>query len=87
MDGTTILGMLAAVCTTGAFVPGGEDDQNPRHAKHINSHVRPFFSVGTICWLIYGVQLRNLPVIAANAITSVLALTILTYKTRERPRK
>ena len=40
------------------------------------------FGSGVFLWLIYGICIRELPVIAANAITFVLITTILILKIR-----
>jgi MtN3 and saliva related transmembrane protein len=38
--------------------------------------------VGIVCWLGYGVAIVNWPLIGANAVTLVLAVTILGLKLR-----
>jgi MtN3 and saliva related transmembrane protein len=40
------------------------------------------FSVGILLWLIYGLMVRDAPLTAANAVTLVLAVTILGLKLR-----
>lgn len=42
------------------------------------------FTTGTLFWLYYGLLTHNLPVVLANAVTSVLAAIILSYKFRYR---
>jgi MtN3 and saliva related transmembrane protein len=38
------------------------------------------FSVGVICWLVYGLLLQEMPMILWNAVTLVLVLIILIMK-------
>jgi MtN3 and saliva related transmembrane protein len=40
------------------------------------------FTVGVVLWLVYGIMIGSTPVVAANSITLVLALVILTCKVR-----
>jgi len=40
------------------------------------------FACGTALWLLYGVQILSWPVIAANALTLLLVLAIITMKLR-----
>jgi MtN3 and saliva related transmembrane protein len=44
------------------------------------------FCAGVVCWLIYGLLVEDIPVIVANAVTLVLAGTVLvlaiTYRRR-----
>ena len=44
------------------------------HGKHI------IFIIGIALWLIYGIIIKNLPVIAANTISMLLDGIILVYK-------
>ena len=37
---------------------------------------------GTFMWLVFGIMLKESPIIVANAITMMLAATILFYKLR-----
>lgn len=38
------------------------------------------FALGIFCWLVYGLMIWSVPVIAANMVTLVLALIILGLK-------
>lgn len=42
------------------------------------------FSLGVFGWLIYGLMIDSLPIIAANAITLILACTVLYLKIKHR---
>jgi len=45
------------------------------------------FSAGVLLWLIYGIALHSLPIMLANGITLVLALSILLLKIRHSLRR
>jgi MtN3 and saliva related transmembrane protein len=38
------------------------------------------FTLGVLCWLIYGIYIADEAIVVANAITLMLAGTILSYK-------
>jgi MtN3 and saliva related transmembrane protein len=40
------------------------------------------FSLGSFLWLLYGILIRSVPVILANAVTLALSLAILALKLR-----
>jgi MtN3 and saliva related transmembrane protein len=40
------------------------------------------FSIGVFLWLLYGIQIGATPIVLANLVTLVLALTILVFKLR-----
>jgi MtN3 and saliva related transmembrane protein len=76
------IGLAAAVCTTVSFVPQLVRVWRLRSAREISTIMFSVFSLGTFLWLVYGICLRALPIILANAISLVLALAILALKLR-----
>lgn len=81
---TEWLGLLAGTLTTIAFVPQVIKIWRSKHAHDISLAMFAIFSTGVALWLIYGLMIGSLPVIAANAITLMLALAILLLKLRYR---
>jgi MtN3 and saliva related transmembrane protein len=80
MDSITLLGYLAATLTTVAFVPQVTKIWYSRSAKDISFAMFLVFSLGVLCWLMYGLMIGSGPMIFANSITLVLALSILAMK-------
>ena len=78
----TAIGLGAAFCTTFAFLPQAIKTWTTRSTKDISLGMFLIFSIGVLLWLIYGLLLRDIPLIAANGITLLLALTILGFKLR-----
>jgi MtN3 and saliva related transmembrane protein len=76
------IGLAAAVCTTIAFVPQLIRVWRLRSAREISLIMFSVFSLGTLLWLIYGICLRALPIILANAVSLVLSVAILALKLR-----
>jgi MtN3 and saliva related transmembrane protein len=71
------IGLVAAVCTTISFVPQLIRVWRLRSAREISLSMFLVFSLGTFLWLLYGIFIRSLPVILANAVTLALSLAIL----------
>jgi MtN3 and saliva related transmembrane protein len=76
------LGFAAAFCTTAAFVPQLARVIRLRSARDISLGTFLLFSVGVFLWLLYGLYTGSKPVIASNAVTLVLSLSILILKLR-----
>jgi MtN3 and saliva related transmembrane protein len=76
------IGMLAAVCTTVSFVPQLIRVWRLRSAREISLTMFLVFSLGTVLWLVYGIAIRSVPVMLANAVTLALSLAILAMKVR-----
>jgi MtN3 and saliva related transmembrane protein len=76
------LGFAAAFCTTAAFVPQLVRVLRLRSARDISLPTFLFFSLGVFLWLLYGWYTGSRPVIASNAVTLVLSVSILVLKLR-----
>lgn len=79
LDSTSI-GFIAAVSTTLSFVPQVLQSYRSRDVSGISLGMYSFFTFGVGLWLVYGVMTGAWPVIIANALTLVLALSILGLK-------
>jgi len=77
---TTIIGLVAAFCTTASFLPQAIQTIRTKNTSGISLSMYSLFAVGTLFWLIYGIADSNSPVIIANGITLVFAVIILIYK-------
>ncbi len=76
------IGGIAATLTTCSFIPQVWKVWRTRHTKDISLIMYSLFSAGVALWLIYGVLLSSWPIIVANAITLLLAGTVLALKLR-----
>lgn len=76
------IGLAAAICTTISFVPQLIRVWRLRSAREISLTMFLVFSLGTLLWLLYGIFIRSMPVILANAVTLALSLAILALKLR-----
>ena len=78
------LGTVAAVLTTAAFVPQAWLTFRTRDVSGISLGMYASFTCGIALWLAYGVLLDAWPIIVANAVTLVLAASILAMKLAAR---
>lgn len=74
------LGYVAATLTTLAFVPQAIKTIRSRDTHSISLGMYAVFTVGLVFWFGYGIVLHSWPMIVANAITFLLAATILALK-------
>ncbi|MFO1379006.1 MAG: SemiSWEET transporter [Chitinivorax sp.] len=82
MNWITLVGMVAGICTTLAFVPQVLQVYRSRSAKDISLGMYAIFLSGVVLWLIYGVMIDAMPIIVANAVTMILAGAVLLAKLR-----
>jgi MtN3 and saliva related transmembrane protein len=74
------LGYMAATLTTLSFVPQALLTLRTRQVHGISAAMYSAFTLGVALWLAYGWRLGEWPIIIANAVTLLLALTILATK-------
>ncbi|SJM96144.1 MtN3/saliva-related transmembrane protein, conserved region [Crenothrix polyspora] len=75
-----IIGYIAASLTTASFIPQAILTLKTRDTAALSFSMYSLFTLGVLCWLIYGIYLSNKVIIYANAITLVLAVSILSCK-------
>ena len=86
MSMTAYIGIVAAFCTTVAFVPqivklrkqGGKDLSYPMLFLYLT---------GVLLWLVYGVRVHAAAVVWANALSGVLVLVSIVLKANPPKRK
>ena len=78
----TVLGLAAAALTTVAFVPQAVKSWRSRSTRDVSLGMIVILNVGIILWLAYGILRTDLPLIAANGFTLILAGSILVCKMR-----
>ena len=76
------LGLLAGAFTTIAFIPQVLKIWKTKQARDISLGMFAIFSIGVLLWLLYGIQIGSMPIVVANSVTLVLAMTILVFKIR-----
>lgn len=77
-----LIGAMAAMLTTIAFIPQAWLTWKTRSAHGVSLGMYSIFTTGVALWLAYGMIIGAWPVIAANAVTLALALFILGMKLR-----
>ena len=75
-------GSAAACLTTISFVPQAWHSFKTRDVSGISLGMYSVFTVGVALWLTYGLLLGAWPIVMANAITLILAMTIFGMKLR-----
>ncbi len=80
MNWVTILGLIAATFTTVAFIPQAVKIIRTKHTKDISIVMYSMLIVGIILWLIYGIMIKELPIILTNSVTLIFTSIILVLK-------
>jgi MtN3 and saliva related transmembrane protein len=79
-----LLGLAAGGLTTVSFLPQVLKIWRTKSAEDVSLTMFGLFSLGVLLWLSYGILVGSLPIVAANAVTLVLALIVIALKVRFR---
>jgi len=80
METLELVGLIAAVLTTGAFVPQVYKLYKTKSTADVSLTMYSSLFIGVMLWLYYGFQKESIPIILANAITGLLILTVIFLK-------
>jgi MtN3 and saliva related transmembrane protein len=83
----TILGLIAAACTTLCYVPQVKKAWQSGSTGDLSFKMLSLLAVGVALWLAYGILKGDLAVIAANAATLALVGFLAVLKFREKQRE
>lgn len=87
MDSTTLIGLTAAFCTTASFIPQVVQILRTGNVDGISLMMYSIFTFGVAMWLTYGIIVEDLPMLLANLITLILALSVLILTLYKRQQK
>lgn len=77
-----IVGALAALITTFAWLPQIQKIRRERSARDISIVTTGTLASGVFLWVLYGMAIGSLPVILANSVSLLFILTIVGLKLR-----
>jgi MtN3 and saliva related transmembrane protein len=80
---TTLVGLLAAVCTTVSYIPQLHKVWQTRSTEDISLKMFLILAAGIALWVIYGVLKSDIVIMLANAVSFLLLSGILFFKLRE----
>ncbi len=82
MNWITVMGFIAGMCTTSAFLPQVVKIFRTRKTEDISLFMYIILTTGILLWIIYGSLNGDIPLVLANGITFIFASSILVLKLR-----
>jgi len=81
-----MIGIIAGILTTAAFVPQVWRTWRTRSAEDLSLTMLVTFLLGISGWMVYGIRLREAPIIVSNMVTIVLTLLLIAGRIKFGPR-
>ena len=82
IDKNELIGFIAAVFTTFAFLPQVIKVWKTKQTKDLSLRMYTIMFIGICLWFVYGLKINSLSIILANIVTGVLVFTILVFIVR-----
>ena len=76
----TVIGLVAAVCTTISFMPQIYQVYRTKQTRDLSLPTFILLTIGIFLWLVYGVLLKSLPIVLANTLTLVMCIYVVIMK-------
>jgi MtN3 and saliva related transmembrane protein len=84
MTVVTSIGLLAAACSTLAFIPQAIKTLRTKNTRDLSLGMYVLIVSGTTLWLTYGIMLGDTPIILANSFILVFSVLILAMKLKHK---
>jgi len=82
IDWIALIGLIAAICTTASFLPQVVKILKSRRTGDVSLLMYSILTTGLFLWLVYGILIKDVPLILANSISFTLSLSVLLLKIR-----
>lgn len=83
MSATTLIGLMAALCTTVSYIPQLKKCWETGSAGDLSLKMFSILAAGIALWVVYGVLQGDAVIILANSASLVLLAGILYFRLRE----
>ena len=80
IDYIVVIGLIAGTLTTASLLPQVIKTLRIKETKDISLSMYIILVTGMLLWVVYGILIGALPVIAANIISFILATIVLILK-------
>lgn len=79
-DPWAIIGLIAGTLTTAGYLPQIVKGYRTKKMEDVSYLLLIILGMGMMLWLVYGLLLGNLPLIASNLVASVFLFTLVGMK-------
>lgn len=77
MNWTQIIGLAAGVCTATSLLPQVIKTIKEKKAEDVSLIMLLVLGVGIALWIVYGIKRNDLPIIATNAFSLLVNITMV----------
>jgi len=82
----TLVGFIAAFCTTVSYVPQVRKCWQTGSAGDLSLKMLATLATGIALWVVYGIMKSDIVIITANTVSLLLLMFLLVFKVKENAR-
>lgn len=83
MNTTTIVGLMAALCTTASYFPQLKKCWETQSAGDLSLKMFSVLALGVALWCVYGFLQKDVVIVLANAVSLLCLTGILYFKIKD----
>lgn len=76
MNWTQVIGLAAGVCTATSLIPQVVKTIKEKKAEDVSIVMLLVLATGIVLWIVYGIKKSDLPIIATNAFSLLVNITM-----------
>lgn len=84
---TQIIGIIAGILTSISMLPQLIKVIKEKEVKDISGLMIALLIAGLSCWVVYGIMIKDIPIIATNGLSVLLNCILVYYKLRYGEKK
>jgi MtN3 and saliva related transmembrane protein len=87
MNWTQVIGLAAGVCTSTSLLPQVVKTIKEKKAEDVSLVMLLVLGTGIILWIVYGIRKNDLPIIATNAFSLLVNITMVILRIKYKKQK
>lgn len=87
MNWTQVIGIAAGICTSTSLIPQVVKTIKEKKAEDISLVVFLVLGTGVILWIVYGIKRNDFPIIATNAFSLLVNISMIILGIKYKKKK
>lgn len=87
MNWTQVIGIAAGICTSTSLIPQVVKTIKEKKAEDVSLGMLLVLGTGILLWIVYGIKKNDIPIIATNAFSLLVNITMVVLGIKYKKRK
>lgn len=87
MNWTQVIGLAGGICTATSLIPQVVKTIKQKKAEDVSLGMLLVLGTGIVLWIVYGIKKNDLPIVATNAFSLLVNITMVILGIRYKKQK